>query len=66
MFSFASNNDAMKIGLRNSEATHAILAELRIPIVSEDTGGNFGRTIELSSEDGRLMIKTIGSGIKYI
>lgn len=66
MFAFSNGNEVMKIGLRNSEATHAILSEMKIPIIAEDTGGNYGRTIEISSEDGRLMIKTIGFGIKYI
>jgi chemotaxis protein CheD len=66
MFNFTSASDTMKIGLRNSEAARLILAEMNIPIVSEDTGGNFGRTIEISSEDGRLMVRSIGFGIKYI
>jgi len=66
MFSFASQNDSMKIGQRNIEATKAVLAELNIPIIAEDTGGNYGRTIELSSEDGVLKVKTIGFGIKYL
>ncbi len=66
MFAFASANESMKIGLRNSEAARMILTDMSIPILSEDTGGNVGRTIELSSEDGRLMVKTIGSGVKYI
>jgi chemotaxis protein CheD len=43
-----------------------MLKELNIPLLGEDTGGNHGRTIEISSEDGRLMVKTIGFGIKYI
>ncbi|NMA65992.1 MAG: chemotaxis protein CheD [Clostridiaceae bacterium] len=66
MFAFSSNNDIMRIGSRNIEATRSILSVLNVPIVSEDVGGNYGRTIEISSEDGMLMIKTIGSGIKYI
>lgn len=66
MFSFTSANEAMKIGLRNAEATRNVLAGLNIPIKGEDTGGNCGRTIELSSEDGRLMVKTIGCGVKYL
>jgi chemotaxis protein CheD len=66
MFSFASNNESMKIGYRNAEATKSILKSMNIPILGEDTGGNYGRTIEISSEDGRLMVKTIGSGIKYL
>jgi chemotaxis protein CheD len=66
MFAFASANESLKIGLRNAEATRAVLAELNIPIKAEDVGGNFGRTIELYSEDGRLMVKTIGCGVKYL
>lgn len=66
MFSFTSANEIMRIGQRNVEASRLLLKEMRIPIISEDVGGNFGRTIELSSEDGMLKVKTIGSGIKYI
>jgi len=66
MFTFSSTTDIMKIGARNSEATKVMLKLLNIPLVSEDTGGNHGRTIEISSEDGKLMVKTIGYGIKYI
>ncbi|MCL5019219.1 MAG: chemotaxis protein CheD, partial [Patescibacteria group bacterium] len=34
--------------------------------IANDTGGNFGRTIEFYSETGLLLIKTIGHGVKYI
>jgi len=33
---------------------------------AEDTGGNYGRTIELDSATGILLVKTIGYGIKRI
>lgn len=66
MFNFAGSNETLKIGARNSEATKKVLKELGIPIVGEDIGGNHGRTIEISSEDGKLMVKTIGYGIKYL
>lgn len=66
MFSFASNVDLIRVGQRNVDAAKEVLRELRIPVISEDTGGNYGRTIELYSEDGRLMVKTIGYGIRYI
>ena len=66
MFAFATQNEPMKIGQRNTEATKTALADYKIPIVAEDTGGNYGRTIELSSEDGSLKVKTIGFGIKYL
>lgn len=66
MFKFSSGNDMMKIGLRNAEAVREILKEQRIPIVADDTGGNFGRTIEFFSESGTLKIKTIGHGVKEV
>ncbi len=66
MFAFTGASETLKIGLRNSEAVRTILKEMNIPIVCEDTGGNYGRTIEISSEDGRLMVRTIGFGIKYL
>lgn len=66
MFTFSGASDMMRIGQRNVEATKQVLQSLHIPVISEDTGGNHGRTIELYSDDGRLMIKTIGFGVKYI
>lgn len=66
MFSFNQTSDMMKIGLRNAISAKEKLVELNIPIIAEDTGGNHGRTIELYSNDGRLLIKTIGHGIKHI
>lgn len=66
MFSFNQTSDMMKIGLRNALSAKEKLGELKIPIIAEDTGGNYGRTIELYSNDGRLVIKTIGHGIKQI
>ncbi len=66
MFSFSSQNDAMKIGERNAEAVRAILKDIGIPIKADETGGNFGRTIEFYSEDGKLLIKTAGKGIKEL
>ena len=44
MFAFATQNESMKIGQRNAEATRAILADFRIPIIAEDTG-NYGRPL---------------------
>jgi len=66
MFSFGNKNDIMKIGERNIIASKEVLEELRIPIVAEDTGGNFGRTIELYADTGALLVRTIGHGTKHI
>ncbi|WP_352419626.1 chemotaxis protein CheD [Proteiniborus sp.] len=66
MFSFDSNNDILRIGERNVIASRKKLQELNVPIIAEDTGGNYGRTIELNSLDGVLLVKTIGHGVKTI
>lgn len=66
MFNFNSNQDILKIGKRNVIASKNKLIESKIKVISEDTGGNFGRTIELKVEDGQLIVKTIGHGIKII
>lgn len=66
MFAFNSTNDNMRIGDRNIEATIKWLTQLKIPIIATDTGSNYGRTIELYSDTGKLIVKTIGHGIKTI
>lgn len=66
MFATSDTNDVMKIGSRNVQATKEMLTKLSIPLIAEDTGGNYGRTIELYSENGSLLIKTIGYGVKTI
>jgi chemotaxis protein CheD len=66
MFAFNNTNELMRIGYRNIAAAHSILEKLGIKIVASDTGENYGRTIELYTEDGKLLIKTIGHGIKEI
>jgi chemotaxis protein CheD len=66
MFSFGSTNDLMRIGERNAVASKKKLNELRIRLLSEDIGENYGRTIEFYSETGDLLIKTIGKPPKTI
>ncbi len=66
MFAFQSGGEAMQVGKRNAEAVRAKMKSLGIKISADETGGNFGRTIELSAETGILSIKTIGHGTKEL
>ena len=66
MFAFSSNNDMMRIGDRNVEATKLKLAQLGISIKAEDTGNNYGRTIEFYPETGILLIKSVGKEKKIL
>ncbi len=60
MFAFGTNNDMLKVGEKNVIATKQILAKLNIPILAEDTGLNFGRTIVFHPENGNLVITSVG------
>lgn len=66
MFGFQSNNELLRVGVRNVEATKKQLELLRIPIVAEDTGKNYGRTIEFSPESGILSIRSVGREINKL
>lgn len=66
MFSFNNNLEMMRIGERNVEATKEILFKLGIPLLAEDTGANYGRTIEFHPDTGLLYIKSVGKEIKVI
>jgi chemotaxis protein CheD len=66
MFAFSHSSDLMRIGCRNVVAAKEKLRQLGVPLIAEDTGGNYGRTIELDSATGILLVKTIGYGIKRI
>ncbi|GHU74427.1 putative chemoreceptor glutamine deamidase CheD [Clostridia bacterium] len=66
MFAFESTNANMRIGDRNVESVKKLLQKHMIPLVAQDTGLTYGRTVELYAEDGKFLIKTIGHGNKYI
>jgi chemotaxis protein CheD len=66
MFAFAVNSETMRVGPRNIESCKEMLNTLSIPIKAEDTGGNYGRTIEFSSSNGVLSIRSVQYGVKEI
>jgi chemotaxis protein CheD len=59
MFSHMAHQDAMRIGPRNVQMCKQILAQYRIPLIGEDTGGSHGRTIELDVSNGVLSVKCV-------
>ncbi len=66
MFSMDSQSDIMKIGTRNVLATKKLLEQYKIPLKAEDTGGNYGRTIEIYPDSGKLLVKAIGKGVREL
>ena len=66
MFAMQQNSALVKVGDRNVAAVKKKLAELRIPIKAEDTGLNYGRTVEFYPETGDYIIKAVGKPPKKI
>ncbi|MBI3583195.1 MAG: chemotaxis protein CheD [Nitrospinae bacterium] len=48
------------IGEQNIMSIRELLKKEGIPLVSEDTGGNYGRSVEFHLNSGRVFIKAIG------
>lgn len=65
MFALAGK-DMMRIGPRNVESVKQALERYGIPLVAEDTGGDYGRTIEFDSRTGMLLIRSVQHGVKEI
>lgn len=63
---FQTSNQKFNIGQRNVEAVKAALAKLRIPIIAEDTGLNYGRTMTFWAENGAVEISSTIMGKKMI
>ncbi len=66
MFKVSSNSDIGNIGARNVQAAKEMLRKLGIRLVAEDTGLDYGRTVELHCETGEFYIKTVKKDIKII
>lgn len=60
MFSFSSKSDMIRVGDRNVAASKKKLAELKIPILAEDTGDSYGRTVIFWPETGDFVIRAVG------
>jgi chemotaxis protein CheD len=66
MFTFANATDIMRVGERNTEAVRLILKKIEIRLIAEDTGGTYGRTVELKLDTGIYRLKTIDKGEKEL
>lgn len=66
MFGVNQMSNIGSIGERNAVAARQILNELNIKLVAEDTGLNYGRTVELHCDTGDFHIKAIKKPIKVI
>ena len=66
MFQVSGLSTIGNVGDRNAEASRIKLKQLGIPLLAEDTGLNYGRTVELYPATGEFYIKAVGKSLKII
>ncbi|MHA2089238.1 MAG: chemotaxis protein CheD [Candidatus Kariarchaeaceae archaeon] len=68
MFELTGKNKlTLDVGYRNIEAIKKHLREISIPVVAEDTGADYGRTVEFDLETNVLTIKVaLKKSVKHI
>ena len=62
MFVKKCSHNLLNIGEQNIQAVHEFLTAANIPLVAEDVGKDYGRTIEFNPANGDLTIRSIGVG----
>jgi chemotaxis protein CheD len=62
----ASDDFGPGIGDQNIISIKRILERKRIPVIGENTGGNYGRNVEFYLDSGKVMVKAIGREVKEI
>jgi len=66
MFKIGANSMMGEIGKNNANKVREILGRFNIKIISEDIGGDYGRTIDFYTETGLLKIRSLGKEEKSI
>lgn len=59
MFTGLTSNGIAAVGQRNAAAVRRALEELGIPLVGEDIGGNWGRTVHVQAQDGAYIVSNV-------
>ncbi|NIA23409.1 MAG: chemotaxis protein CheD [Proteobacteria bacterium] len=63
MFSQIQRKNYVPIGTRNIEAAKINLERHGIPIIAEDTGKDFGRSVEFQLDTGIVIVKSFKMGV---
>ena len=66
MFGQLTGGGGVNIGDRNIASTRLTLAALEIPIVADDTGQDYGRSVYFHLDDGRVEVRSLKKGDRVI
>lgn len=62
MFTSLLSATGLQIGERNVIATRVALERAGIPIVAQEVGGDYGRSVYFTVQDGTLVVKSLKAG----
>lgn len=66
MFTLIGKPDTIRVGERNAAASRDKLKAMKIPLLAEDTGKTYGRTVIFYPKTGDYVIRAIGMPEKKI
>lgn len=66
MFAALAPSGAIQMGERNIVATRQALNLNGLPLVGEAVGGDFGRTVRLFVQDGRVQVSSVAHGTQEL
>jgi chemotaxis protein CheD len=66
MFAALAPPGTIQMGERNLVAARQVLSSHGVPLVGEAVGGDFGRTVRLRVEDGRVEVSTVAHGVQRL
>jgi chemotaxis protein CheD len=66
MFATLLPTGGVNIGERNVVASRAALAAAGVPLLGEDVGGDYGRSVYLHLADGRLEVHSLKAGRRVL
>jgi chemotaxis protein CheD len=66
MFGALMTTGAINIGERNVASVRAVLTKARVPIVAEDVGSDYGRSVYLFIDDGHVDVRSLRRGSRVL
>ncbi len=66
MFGTLVSGNGINVGERNVAATREVLASAGIPLLAEDTGLDYGRSVYFFLDDGRVEVRSLKKGDRVI
>jgi chemotaxis protein CheD len=66
MFAALIPSGTINIGERNIAAAREVLQRLRVPILAEDVGSDYGRSVYLFTADGRVEVRSLRKGSRIL